>query len=494
MKKTKKILALLMAISMLAGLSACSDNGGDVADGDVPADETTTTAPVITTTAKTVEINTEELKDEEQVLLEDAMTQLKDVELENKEVKWLSHYDLNPSAEVGGSTPAYLELFQQKYDGYLKYYPTTWDTRYNDLSTYVLGGEGIDLFPAGDNPLPKGVTSGMFQPIDDYIDLNDPIWAEAKPIIEQFNFSGKHYALATGAEAEVVVHYNTNTLENNNLEDPWDLYKEGKWTWDKMEEMLLDFVDPDAEQYGLDGWWAEKGLLASNGVPLIGTDADHNIVCNINSPKIEEVMNFQARLFSNGLVMDKAEYGYTENPSMMGEGKQLFYFYGSWAVLKDPNTWDTEILPEHLGMAPVPCKDEGGTYYHNTKLHGYVLCKDAGNPQGAALFAECAALSETNEGMGAIDRRKKMEDFQMSEELLLRLDEINGLATANPVVELSTGASVDIASITSEAGENNGIRATMHGGDWTTEKERIGEVLIALVAEVDAQVKESQNS
>ena len=107
MNNSKKIIAGLMALSMTAGLTACG--GGD--GGETTSEETTTT-----TTAKTVAVNTEELKEDEETVLEDVMSQLQDVELENKTVKWLAHYDLNPGSN-GASKSVGLEMFEKKYGG-----------------------------------------------------------------------------------------------------------------------------------------------------------------------------------------------------------------------------------------------------------------------------------------------------------------------------------------------------------------------------------------
>ena len=194
MNNSKKIFAGLMALSMMAGLTACGNNDGS---SDATSEETTTT-----TTAKTVAVNTEELKEDEAAALEDTMSQLQDVELENKTIKWLAHYDLNPSSN-GASKSIGLEMFEKKYGGEIQYYPTTWENRFNDLSTYVLGGEGIDFFPGDDTAnFPKGIVSGMFQPVDDYIDMNSAIWQNTKDAMELLNFGGKHYQFVTGVTAE----------------------------------------------------------------------------------------------------------------------------------------------------------------------------------------------------------------------------------------------------------------------------------------------------
>ena len=482
MNNSKKIFAGLMALSMMTGLTACGNNDGS---SDATSEETTTT-----TTAKTVAVNTEELKEDEAAALEDTMSQLQDVELENKTIKWLAHYDLNPSSN-GASKSVGLEMFEKKYGGEIQYYPTTWENRFNDLSTYVLGGEGIDFFPGDDTAnFPKGIVSGMFQPVDDYIDMNSAIWQNTKDAMELLNFGGKHYEFITTVTAEAVVIYNKATIEANGLDDPWDLYEAGEWNWDTFKQMLLDFVDEDSDQWGLDGFWAEKALFLSAGVPSVQS-VDGNLVCNINDATVEKAMNYQYDLYTNGLVFPREQFAWSEQPSFMGEGRQLFYICGAWTVQAAPETWSTSIDPEDLGLAPVPSPADSDPWQGAT-LGGYALCKGAQNPAGVALFAECQILGSNDESAIAISDRKAMDDYGWSQELVDKNKAINEIARQYPVVDLAAGCSTDIASLTTDGGDTIGLRAALHGVDWATNREAIADTVIMLVDEVDQNVKAKQ--
>ena len=482
MNNSKKIFAGLMALSMMAGLTACGNNDGS---SDATSEETTTT-----TTAKTVAVNTEELKEDEAAALEDTMSQLQDVELENKTIKWLAHYDLNPSSN-GASKSVGLEMFEKKYGGEIQYYPTTWENRFNDLSTYVLGGEGIDFFTGDDTAnFPKGIVSGMFQPVDDYIDMNSAIWQNTKDAMELLNFGGKHYEFITTVTAEAVVIYNKATIEANGLDDPWDLYEAGEWNWDTFKQMLLDFVDEDSDQWGLDGFWAEKALFLSAGVPSVQS-VDGNLVCNINDATVEKAMNYQYDLYTNGLVFPREQFAWSEQPSFMGEGRQLFYICGAWTVQAAPETWSTAIDPEDLGLAPVPSPADSDPWQGAT-LGGYALCKGAQNPAGVALFAECQILGSNDESAVAISDRKAMDDYGWSQELIDKNKAINEIARQYPIVDLAAGCSTDIASLTTDGGDAIGLRAALHGVDWATNREAIADTVIMLVDEVDQNVKAKQ--
>ena len=479
MKNLKKTIAGISALTLTMSMTACGGSGS--------GDETTV-ATAATTTAATVTLNTETLAEEDAQTLEDiANEKLRDVELENKTIKWLAHYDINPSTARGDTKAVNIELFNSKYGGTIEYVPTTWDTRYSDLSTHVLGGDGIDFFPCDTAALPKGVINGMFQPVDEYIDMNSDLWTDVKDAMEIYNFNGKHYELVTSVSAEAVVIYNKQTISENGFEDPWELHKAGEWNWDTFTSMLEQFCDPDADQWGLDGYWAEKALFLSAGVPSVQS-VDGSLKVNLNDATVEKAMNWMYDLYNKGLVMDRSLFDWAEQPQFMGEGRELFYIVGAWHVQANPDTWATKIAPENLGLAPVPSPADSDPYAGAT-LDGWVLCKGAANPQGVGLFADCTRLANTNDEAIAIADKKTMEEYGWSEELLAINKEINDLARQYPVVDLATGISTDVASITTDGGDGIGLRAALHGVEWATNREEISGVVEMLVAEADDQLK-----
>ena len=481
MRNFRKTAAITAAVMLSAGFAGCGDSSSDSGEHGRLLDTTSEA-----TTQMTVEINTETLAPEQQEQVSALAETLTDKELENKTIKWLSFYDPWHPTGFGNSKPVSVELFEEKYGGEIKYYPTTWANQSSDLSTYVLSGEGIDFFPCDTAALPKGVVSGMFQPVDDYIDLDSPLWTDVKDAMEIYNFNGKHYEIVNSVSAEAVVIYNKQTISEQGLDDPWELYQAGEWNWDSFEKMLEQFVDPDADQVGLDGYWNEKALLLSAGVPSVEA-VDGHLVTNLNDPTIEKAMNWMYGLYNKGLVMDMSLYDWSEQPQFMGEGKELFYIIGAWAVQSNPDTWNTKIPVENLGLAPVP-SPEGSDPYQAATLDGWVICKGAANPEGVALFSECTRLANTSDDAIAIADKKAKEDFQWSDELIAINKEINELARKYPVVDLATGVSTDVASLTTDGGSQIGLRAAFHGVEWATNREEIADVVDMLVQEVDDQL------
>ena len=131
MKNFKRTLAFISALSIVGTLSACSDIGEQTP-------EATLAATVETTAPK-------ELSDEEKESVA-AVDVGDDEKLENGKVRWLATYDINPAK--GKPKDFSLELFETKYGGSIEWINTTWENRFTDHSTQVVGGDAPDMLPA----------------------------------------------------------------------------------------------------------------------------------------------------------------------------------------------------------------------------------------------------------------------------------------------------------------------------------------------------------
>lgn len=461
----------LSAITAIAALASCFTACGG-------GDETAQTTAEETTASETVAINTEVLSDEDQEKVNDATSMLPDEELEIKTIKWLAHYDINPNG-AGNSKSVQQELFESKYGGEIKWYATTWDSRYSDLSTYVLGGEGIDFFPIDTEALPRGVINGMFQPVDEYIDLDSELWQQTANTMELFNFAGKHYNLCTGVSPFAVCYYNKQTVEEFGFDDPWELYEKGQWNWDTFKNMLLDFVDNEAGFYGLDGWYYQIALTASGGMPAV-TSENGVLKLNLYNERLEQTMSFAEDLYKNGLTLDLGLFDWKEQPHFMGEGKELFYIAGAWHTQSDPTIWAQKVAPENMGIVPVPCNPNAEPSY-GIKDEGYLICKGAANPRGVARFAECALVAGMDEATNEIGREKTKKDYGWTDEMLDHYDECVRLAKEYPVFELGSGVSSDFNSIVN----SYAIYDPFRGGVYSTLRDEANDTAELLLAEVN---------
>ncbi|MGN0666400.1 MAG: ABC transporter substrate-binding protein [Huintestinicola sp.] len=472
MKKHKRIIAGLTALSMTAAFAGCSDS-----EEGVSYDET-----METTTQVTVEINSETLASEDQDTVNNVADLLTDTELENKTIKWFSFYDPFHATTSGNTKSLSLELFETKYGGEIEYIPTTWSKRFTDLSTMILGGEGIDFIAGGDlDSFPKGVPNGQFMAVDEYIDYDSSLWSNVKDLNDQFELKGNHYLIATAASPGMVVIYNKKTIEECGFEDPQELLENGEWTWSAFKNMLLEFVDPDNECYGLDGWFNETPLMLTCGVAPLELK-DGQLVHNLFDKRLEASMDFQYSLATNGLVLDKNIFGWQVHPEFIGEGKELFYIDGIYTMESAPDIWTPTFgNPEDVMFVPMPKADDADEYYLPAGMDAYMMCKGAQNPEGVIRFMECILASNLDEGTVAIAKDKLRNDFGWTDEMIEMKDKITAMTNEHPMYSIHTGCPTDMNSII-DSGET-GIRAPFYGSDWPSVRDSLVDAMDALIAD-----------
>jgi hypothetical protein len=497
MKKVNKIVSGVLSISLIAALSACDatpTGGSDTGATTTKADDTTSAA-VTTTSASTVEINTTEFADEQLTVIQEAMKALPDIELANKEIKWLAHYDVNPSATTGAAKSPQQQMFEDKYGGSIKWIETTWGTRFADLAAKALAGEGVDAWAGDDEAnFPKTFVNGQIQAVNQYVNFDDPIWASVQQGVDTLTYAGQVVAIPTGVNARHVLVYNKETIDANGLEDPYEQWKNGEWNWDTFKASLLDFVDTENDQWGLDGYWYERALVASTGKPYIGTDPVTGLaVSNMDTPEMAAVAELGYELWSNGLVCDRATTEGQLQPARMGDGRELFWIAGAYEVTQVPQQWPTQIPPESLGMVPVPSPAGSATTYVNSRVDGFAILKGASNPEGVVAYAMCGIVNATDPNLIEIVDEQYRRDFQLSDEVIQANKDINALAAANPVLELAAGID-DIATegsvgwlTSADYGDDRGMRAAFHGIPWATTRESSGTQIQTLLDEFNIQ-------
>lgn len=476
MKNIRRITAGLAALAMTSGLTAC---GGS---SDSPVETTAeTTAPI------TVAINTETLAEEDQKTMDDVSELLQDVELENKTIKWFSFYDPFNATTSGNTKALSLELFEKKYNGTIEYIPTTWAARFTDLSTNILGGTGIDFIAGGDlDSFPKGVPNGQFEPYDQYVDFDSELWSSVKDLNNKFELHNKHYLIATNATMGEVVIYNKKTIEDQGFDDPAELLDEGKWTWSAFKKMLMDYIDPESEQYGLDGWFNEKPLMLTCGVAPVDLK-DGQLVSNLFDERLEKSMNFMYELSQYGLVLDKSIFNWSVHPELIGEGKELFYISGVYALEGAPEIWTVSYgNPEDVMFVPMPKADDADKYYLPAGLEAYMLCKGAQNPEGVARFMECILAANFDEGALAIADQKRRDDYGWTDEMIEMKDKITELTAENPMYSIHTGCPSDMYDLL-DSGEY-GIRAAFYGHDWPSVRESLADAVTLMTDEFNVSL------
>ncbi|MBR1393853.1 MAG: extracellular solute-binding protein [Ruminococcus sp.] len=469
-KITAASLALLTAAAA-AGCGSSDSSGGDAANSSVSSGK---------------DLN-ESQKEQLASLADDSA--LATEELKNKTIKWLAHYDINP-AEGATKSPG-LELFETKYDGKIEWVNCEYADRYTKLATLVMSNESPDFFPADDmDTFPKGAIKAMFQPIDDYIDLDSELWKDSKNFCDDFMFNGKHYIAVIKPTPNLVCIYNTRTIEDNSLDDPAELYWKDQWTWDAFQDMCTSFTDTEAEKYGLDGYWYGNAISMTSGVPLIGMK-DGIVVHNLEDPAIAKAQDFMYRLQMNNVCFDRSSNGWkTRGDGTTGEGlgsyMTLFIPTGLWAIEVPPEKSAIigDIEDDEIMFVPMPRDPDGDKYYMSARVNGFNICTGAPNPEGVAAYLDCIQVADQK--ASNIYEEVLRNDYKWNDDMIAMREECYRVCAENPVFDLQNGVSSDL-----EAVMVNVSQATMiTGGGAMSWTEAVG----SYKAKVQFLIDEANNS
>ena len=159
------------------------------------------------------------------------------------------------------------------------------------------------------------------------VDWNDEKWNRG--IIDRLRSGSSFYTFNTGkTEPREGVIFNKRILEENGYDRdyPYDLQKEGKWTWDTFEEMCRKITkdtnnDGVIDQYAMSSFYTCFGIAAaySNGGAKVKMQ-DGKFVDAIGDENSMEAWNWMYKMFQNyQLPQGDAQWDYWQTAFMNGE-------------------------------------------------------------------------------------------------------------------------------------------------------------------------------
>ena len=389
MKNYKKMLAAALAVSMTASLTACGS-------GDSGAADTSATTEEITTTEKT-----EWTGDNVAVEAEDGALST-DVDISGKTLKWMGIYDLNPTND-SPERSAELALFEDTYGASIEYIPTTSDKRFDDLATAIVGGTSPDIFIYEWRTFPYDISKGQYQPIDSLIDWEDPMWADVKGEADKFIWNGEHYIAPLGyatSDTQILM-YNQRLVEDEGLDDPYELYLNGEWDWDTFTDMMKTFVEVDpAARYGIGGWWA-NAFVYTAGETMVTYDGS-KFANNMNSAKIERAQGVLEDIFKSNLI----KRGWIGPESAFTTNDLLFYGMGTWAY----NAAAESMPDDTIQIVPFPKDPESDKNYVSNKINAYMWVKGSENGDVVKAWLDCNRLVNYEEKYTEVTKQKFLEN------------------------------------------------------------------------------------
>ncbi len=374
MNKLKRTLAALLSMSMLLAATACGSENADSEDNSHYKSE-----------------------DEHAVSIQEDANAEGKVDISGQTIYWLGTYNLNPQNNQDRSVP--LTLFEDQYGGKVEWIECTSDNKFDTLTNRILGGDPVDMFQYEWDALPNGVYKDQYQPLDDYLDLDEEMWTDMKDAIDMYAYNGKHYVVPYAVSDPLLITYSREMCKENGLDDPYELYQDGDWDWDSFMDMMKTFVangDGSTQRYGIAGWFGQA-MVQSTGKTIVNFDGTQ-FTNNIADPDIEAAENLMTEMRSLQL------YDPTWYSNFPEAGNILFYGMADWSLgasnAKNP---DADIM-----VVPFPKSPDADEYYLCGNYAAYMLVKNSDKGDAVARYIECCRMAETVEEYQQVAKEKAL--------------------------------------------------------------------------------------
>lgn len=392
----KKFLSCFLCAAMILGITGCSQDE-NTPSGTEPAEST---------------------EDDNPVDISDIDLDLnKEIDLNGKVLNYIGCYNITTAADV---KPAYL-YFKETYGADFNIQIFSDGEIMDKLSAMINGGESPDLIDQRSNSFPYYIGQNAYMPLDEYMDLSAPQWADVATFIDQAAINGKHYyypwAYYIGSRYLI---YNRGKFAELGIDDPKTLYDQNNWTWDTMYKCMTDFVDnvkgdvPDV--IGVYGSMATN-FINSTGVPLVALE-NGQLISNLDNANVDKAEKFLENLKKEGLsklVYGSGGYNNVDIEPVI-DGKAAFQAIGDWAISKYSEKQKKN--PDYdFFFVPFPRDKDADKYYLNLSSFGYLVPAGAPNPEASCIFINCVRLSKTDEALmktseESIKKGKKYTDEQ----------------------------------------------------------------------------------
>lgn len=225
----------------------------------------------------------------------------------------------------------------------------------------------------------------LLKPLDevDY-DFTDQAWDHEA--MYQYQFNGNQYAVAlddTPYFQPLVMYYNRSLISQYGLEDPYQLWKEGKWTWDKCMELTSDFVSKAGSQYYGMSMVTGSDYAYSLGTSFISYEPEKNqYVSHMEDANLVKGWQFVAQNAKKGLIMQDI---YKNND--FESGLVLFFNDASISARSSHFNFRQQKQTGTLGTVPMPSVDGQDTYYQMLlENEAYGIASGSKNAEAAAYF------------------------------------------------------------------------------------------------------------
>ncbi len=339
-KNMKKLLALGLSVSMMAGLTACGGSG-DSAQTPAANAGSEAQAPAQDAADDTANAETDA----------DAPAPSSQGHRVIKVGCWYPHYydsthtsiDDNPSYDDPDEAQTQfdnLKAVEEKYDVEIEFVNLTFDGVKESINTSILAGQPdcdiyeVDLqfgIPAALNGFATNLEEVL--PADADVVSDHEVFSKVDLGTGDGTYLFRSVTGSSQLEDTYMLAYNKQMLDEAGLDDPNALYEKGEWTWDKWREYMLALTqdtdgDGVTDVYGYGGVWTVlfSNLLMSNGAGVAMGPTE-----SFSSPACAEVLDYIYNMYNvDHIARPWNEEDWDSNQNAYMDGKVAFFIDAAW--------------------------------------------------------------------------------------------------------------------------------------------------------------------
>ncbi len=209
-------------------------------------------------------------------------------------------------------------------------------------------------------------------------DFDGKIWDQR--ISEAYTVKGKVYGVNlknTLINQPRVIEYRPSMIKKYKLEDPYALWKSGKWTWDKMLEMCKKFKQLNSSADPL-RTTDHADLLWINGIDFVNFDGK-TFKNNINSNEVFKQLQKMSELRATGITSSAMRQA-----KDFEQGNVLFMIDNSISLRRTNANLKTVKSEDDVTAVPLP--KTGSDSYWISEMEAYGVPKGAKNADAVYYF------------------------------------------------------------------------------------------------------------
>jgi|GEM_PF-1382863 len=288
-------------------------------------------------------------------------------------------YNWYPASEYTGA-PAVIENFSKQTGIKVEWRTITYSNYFTKLPALIASGENIPDIARLRGPQPAFLQN--FQPLNKIgYDFSDGAWDQ--DIMKMYTYGSNTYATTlknTHLGSPNLMLYNKALIDKYEFEDPYTLWKTGKWNWDKYIEMCRDFKGLT----GNNGSCGEGHFRFYTAMHGIQGAISHNGKQFYNAMKEKLFLEVHQKL---GDLYNNEKLFAFGSGERFDDGKVLFST-GDGVTLRRKNSYFGALKNANTLYA-VPCPEINGQskYYQGfNQIEAYGIALGAPNAEAAPYF------------------------------------------------------------------------------------------------------------